>query len=86
MPTSTIHPSAKTFVHSLGGRGYSVLYREDELNFCPGCGRSHWYVGRLLAECAYCGTAVPLAEIRMQSSCGGHSRNRKLFEPSLLAA
>ena len=36
--------------------------RENEVNRCPGCGRSHWYVGRLLAECGFCGTALPLAD------------------------
>lgn len=44
----------------LARRGYSVIYRQGETNRCPGCGRSHWWVGRLLAECAFCATAVPL--------------------------
>ena len=43
-------------------RGYGLAYRSDRPNFCPGCGRSHWYVGRVLAECGFCGTALPLAE------------------------
>lgn len=43
-------------------RGYLVAYRPNEANHCPGCGRSHWYVGRLSAECGFCGTALPLAE------------------------
>jgi hypothetical protein len=43
-------------------RGYHVAYREGEVNRCPGCGRSHWHVGRLSAECAFCGTALPLCE------------------------
>ena len=43
-------------------RGYHVVYRENEVNHCPGCGRSHWYVGRLSAECGFCGTALPLVE------------------------
>jgi hypothetical protein len=41
-------------------RGYHAVYRENEANHCPGCSRSHWLVGRLLAECAFCGTALPL--------------------------
>ena len=41
-------------------RGYHVVYRENQVNHCPGCGRSHWYVGRLSAECGFCGTALPL--------------------------
>jgi hypothetical protein len=43
-------------------RGYHAVYRENEVNHCPGCGRTHWYLGRLLAECAFCGTALPLQE------------------------
>ena len=43
-------------------RGYHVVYRTSETNHCPGCGRSHWYVGRLTAECCFCATALPLAE------------------------
>src|SRR3546814_9848967 len=41
-------------------RGYHIMYRTNENNHCPGCGHSHWLVGRLLAECAFCGTALPL--------------------------
>ena len=67
-------------------RGYSVLYRENEVNHCPGCGRTHWYIGRLSAECGFCSTAIPLAEARLQAGAGGHSRNWKPFEPSQLAA
>ena len=50
------------FPHDPSRRGYHVVYRENELNRCPGCGRSHWYVGRLSAECGFCGTALPLAD------------------------
>lgn len=42
-------------------RGYHAVYRENETNNCPGCGRSHWIIGRRLAECAFCSTAIPLA-------------------------
>ncbi|WP_448664423.1 hypothetical protein ACG3SL_07025 [Sphingomonas sp. CJ20] len=37
-----------------------VAYRPHEANHCPGCGQSHWMVGRTTAECAFCGTALPL--------------------------
>ncbi len=67
-------------------RGYRVAYRAGEMNACPGCGRSHWYIGRLLAECGFCGTAIPLSVAHIQSAGGGHSRNRKLFVPSVYAA
>jgi uncharacterized protein (DUF983 family) len=36
-----------------------------ETNRCPACGRSHWYVGRLSAECGFCGTALALADTGM---------------------
>lgn len=29
---------------------------------CPGCNRSHWIIGRVTAECCFCGTALPLAD------------------------
>ena len=54
-------------------RGYSVVYRENAVNHCPGCGRTHWYVGRLMAECGFCATALPLAEASLRGS--GHSRS-----------
>ena len=43
-------------------RGYHAVYRENEVNHCPGCGRTHWYLGRMLAECAFCSTALPLKD------------------------
>lgn len=43
-------------------RGLHVVYRQDQPNHCPGCGRSHWHVGRLSAECGFCGTALPLPD------------------------
>jgi len=42
-------------------RGYAPVYHQHEVNRCPGCGRSHWWIGRQLAECAFCSTALPLA-------------------------
>lgn len=41
-------------------RGFHAVYRANEVNHCPGCGRTHWLIGRLMAECAFCGTALPL--------------------------
>ena len=37
-----------------------MVYREGEVNHCPGCGQAQWYVGRITAECPFCGTALPL--------------------------
>src|SRR4051812_50084462 len=48
----------------LVGRGHHVVYRAQETNRCPGCGRAQWHVGRATAECAFCETAIPLAEAK----------------------
>lgn len=48
-------------------RGYHAVYRDGEINHCPGCGRTHWLIGRLSAECAFCSTALPLKEASMQN-------------------
>ncbi|MES2272084.1 MAG: hypothetical protein V4533_14470 [Pseudomonadota bacterium] len=37
------------------------LYQPNMANLCPGCGKSHWLVGRVMAQCAFCETAMPLA-------------------------
>ena len=52
--------------HDPAGRGYHAVYREHEVNHCPGCGRTHWLIGRMSAECAFCATALPLAEASMR--------------------
>lgn len=59
----------RDFDLDLSARGHHVVYRANESNRCPGCGRAQWYVGRLTAECGFCGTAVPLADA--QWSGGG---------------
>lgn len=41
-------------------RGLLIIYKENETNHCPGCGRCQWIIGRLTAECAFCSTAIPL--------------------------
>jgi uncharacterized protein (DUF983 family) len=56
-------------------RGYQILYHRGAVNHCPGCGRTHWYVGRVSAECGFCETAIPLAEA--VTGAGSHSRNRR---------
>lgn len=59
---------ARTSVpESLAHRGHHIVYRTHAENHCPGCGRSNWYIGRHSAECGFCGTAVPLAEARMDA-------------------
>lgn len=54
----------------LQDRGYHVVYRDREVNHCPGCGRSNWLIGRMMAECAFCDTALPLESGLMR---GNHS-------------
>lgn len=63
-----------SFAANLAQRGHHIVYRTNADNHCPGCGRSHWYIGRISAECGFCGTAVPLAEAR-HDDAGGVSRN-----------
>jgi hypothetical protein len=41
-------------------RGYAPVYREASRNHCPGCGQSQWFIGRVMAQCAFCETALPL--------------------------
>jgi hypothetical protein len=74
----------KVFPHDPAARGYLVVYREDQVNHCPSCGRTHWYVGRVSAECGFCATALPLAEATARGS-GTHSRNFKPAFPSYAA-
>src|SRR3546814_13496086 len=51
----------QAFAHDPALRGYHAVYREGEINHCPGCGRSHWIIGRFSAECGFCATALALA-------------------------
>jgi hypothetical protein len=64
--------------------GYRFAYRPQEINHCPGCGKSHWMIGRLTAECAFCGTALPL--IAGATSGSGVHRPRTVPALSPLAA
>lgn len=43
--------------------GFKIVYHDGEPNRCPGCGRRHWFVGRVTAECAFCETALPLDSV-----------------------
>ncbi len=54
--------------HDPAQRGYHAVYREHQVNHCPDCGRTHWLIGRVSAECAFCTTALPLAEASMRSN------------------
>lgn len=56
-------------------------YRPHETNACPGCGQSHWMVGRMTAECAFCGTALPLHH----GAVGGSALRARPARPPLAA-
>lgn len=62
--------ASSSFAAGLAQRGHHIVYRANTSNHCPGCGRSHWYIGRVSAECGFCGTAIPLAEARRDDAGG----------------
>ena len=64
MSNAALRTTGYSAQSSLAARGYHVIYREHETNHCPGCGRSHWIIGRMSAECGFCGTALPFAAPR----------------------
>jgi hypothetical protein len=47
---------------------YMPLYRDEEINHCSGCGRDNWIIGRMTAECGFCGTAVLLERFNTWSA------------------
>lgn len=57
--------SGEPIPEALARRGHHIIYRANEDNHCPGCGRCNWFIGRVSAECGFCGCAVPLAEARL---------------------
>jgi hypothetical protein len=72
MLSAIVNEQGKPLPHDPAVRGYHAVYREREVNHCPGCGRTHWYVGRMMAECGFCATALPLADASIRG--GGHGR------------
>jgi hypothetical protein len=65
--------TSTSFAAGLAKRGHHIVYRTNQANHCPGCGRSNWYVGRVSAECGFCGAAVPLAEASRRDGVDGAS-------------
>jgi len=79
--------SSVTIPFNPANRGYHAVYRENEVNHCPGCGRTHWYVGRTLAECGFCATALHLSEsFRQPAEAAVITRRSRPLEPSAFAA
>ena len=67
MPEVLLYERAPaSFAATLLQRGHHIVYRANAANHCPGCGHSNWFIGRISAECGFCGTAVPLAEGRIE--------------------
>jgi hypothetical protein len=67
-------------------RGYHAIYRENEINHCPGCGRTHWLVGRMSAECGFCATALPLSESYRQPAAAVFITRSRPHIPTAFAA
>ena len=65
-PRPPINPAA---------RGYGAIYHEGQVNHCPGCGMTHWYIGLSTAECAFCFTALPLTNPSTKGFTGHAGRN-----------
>lgn len=82
MLRSMVAGKDKFFSHDPALRGFHAIFRAGEVNHCPACGRSHWWVGRLSAECGFCGTALPLAETDMLGTglMRGGRRTQQSFE------
>ncbi len=53
-------------------RPFSLVYRQNAVNHCPGCTHTNWMIGRMVAECAFCGTVLPLRDSALLAS--GHRR------------
>jgi hypothetical protein len=70
--------ASASFAAALAKRGHHIVYRANEANHCPGCGRSQWYIGRVSAECGFCGTAVPLAETSRHEAMQTPTRRNSL--------
>ena len=70
--------TSASFAAGLAKRGHHIVYRANESNHCPGCGRSQWYIGRMSAECGFCGTAVPLAEASVLEAAPPSPRPRNV--------
>ena len=73
----------RDFRHGPAQRGFAPIYRENEVNHCPGCGRTHWYVGRISAECSFCATALPLSEASVRMNNRHVSENRTVYPQSV---
>ena len=67
-----------TLANMTAQRGFFVPYRPGEPNRCPGCGRSQWWIGRIMAECAFCRTALDLPDSQRSGSTFTITKSRTL--------
>ena len=74
--------AAPSFAAGLAHRGHHIVYRANVQNHCPGCGRSQWFIGRISAECGFCGTAVPLAEAKLDEIAAGGPSSKPRSRPA----
>jgi hypothetical protein len=81
----TIPEAHGDFAHNPALRGFAPIYRENAINHCPGCGRTHWYVGRISAECSFCATALPLSDASVRMNGRHVSHDRTVFAQSRTA-
>jgi hypothetical protein len=79
MLRAMIQADNESFAHNPVHRGYCPVYREHQVNHCPGCGRTQWYVGRFSAECGFCATALPLADSTGRGGAGIMRSHRPVF-------
>ncbi len=63
--------------HDFHGRGHRLAYWANEVNHCPRCGTTHWHIGRVLAECASCSTALPLYRMAPRYGLAGNSADKQ---------
>ncbi len=65
--------------------GYRITYRLGNTNFCPACSGTQWHIGRHTAECAYCSTALPLADFAERRPSINPAGWRRVLRPFAMA-
>ena len=59
-PPVSIQRPLPACVAALGEHGNVIVYHKGELNHCPSCGHTQWFVGRQIATCAHCDAHMPI--------------------------
>ena len=50
-----------------------LLFRPGEENSCPDCGAAHRLIGRAMAECGACRSALPLTQVKLHVAATLHT-------------